>query len=344
MEHILYLGSYTKRESKGIHQIVLDTEKKTLRDYQLIAEVDSPTYLTFSPDKETMYTISKEADGAGLTSFRRKEDGQYEKKASNSSEKVPPCYIAYDEKRGLLYTASYHGGFVSVYKEKADGSLELADRVNHEGSSVHKNQAAPHVHYTDLSPDGKYLLVCDLGTDEVYSYEISEDGKLTQASCYTAKAGTGPRHLAFHPNKRFAYLLGELSSEIEVLAYNNEDGSFTFVDRISTIPESVAADTNSGAAIRVSMDGKYVYSSNRGHDSLAVFQISDNDFTLSLVEHAPSEGNTPRDFNFAPGEGYIVVGHQDSDHLTLFERDSISGKLTLLQKDVYAPECVCVTY
>lgn len=343
MDYTLYLGSYTKRESKGVHQITLNTEQKKLVDYQLIAEVDSPTYITFSSDREKMYTISKEEDGGGVTSFNRNENGTYEKIASNTSEDVPPCYIALDEKRNLIFTTSYHGGFLSVYKENEDGSITLADRVKHEGSSTHKNQDAPHTHYADFSPDQKYLMVCDLGTDEVYSYRVADDGKLTESARYTAQAGTGPRHLVFHPNGRIVYLLGELSSELEVLEYNNSDGSLTYIDRISTIPESHTT-FNSGAAIRVSTDGKYVYSSNRGHDSIAVFKVSDEDYTLSLVERVSSEGNTPRDFNFAPGEAYLVVGHQDSDNLTLFERDDFTGKLTLLEKDVYAPECVCIKY
>ncbi|MDE1549004.1 lactonase family protein [Jeotgalibaca caeni] len=343
MEYTLYLGSYTKRESKGVHQITLDAEKKELKDYRLIAEVESPTYLTFSSDKETMYTISKEDEGAGITSFTKETDGTYTKKASNSSEAVPPCYISLDEANGLLFTASYHKGYVSVYKEQSDGSITLADRVQHEGSSTHENQDAPHVHYTEYSPDRKYLMVCDLGTDEVYSYTVSEDGKLTESSRYKAKPGTGPRHLVFHPNGTTVYLLGELSSEVEVLSYNKEDGSLTYQDRISMIPESHTS-FNGGAAIRITKDGKYVYASNRGHDSIVVYEVSDLDDRLSLVEYVPTEGNTPRDFNFAPGERYLIVGHQDSDNLTLFERDDLTGKLTLVQKDVHAPECVCVLY
>lgn len=343
MKQTLYLGSYTKRESKGVHQITLDTERKELSDLQLIAEVDSPTYITFSSDKERLYTISKEEDGAGITSFHRGEDGKYVKVASNTSEEVAPCYIAYDEANQLLFTASYHKGYLSVYAEDGEGNLQLADRVRHEGKSVHENQGSPHVHYTDLTPDRKYLVVCDLGTDEVYTYTVSQEGKATEVNRYKAKAGTGPRHLVFHPNGRTVYLLGELSSEIEVLEYNPEDGSFQYKSRVVTLPESHTA-FNSGAAIRISQDGKFVYSSNRGHDSIAVFSVSDADGSLSLLEYVPTEGNTPRDFNFTPGENFVVVGHQDSDNLTLFARDSVSGKLTLLQKDVYAPECVCVKY
>lgn len=343
MKQTIYLGSYTRKESTGIHQITLDTAKERLIDYKLVDEVESPTYLTLSADKQSLYSVYKEENGAGVISYERNSDGTYQKRASNSSENIPPCYISYDAERNFIFTASYHEGFVSVYQEMDDRSLVLCDRIYHEGSSVHENQTAPHVHYAALSPDNKYLLVCDLGTDEVYSYKVANDGKLKEVSRYTAKPGTGPRHLVFHPNSSIVYLLGELSSEIEVLKYNRVDGSFTLLDRISTIP-STHTTFNSGAAIRVSKDSKYVYSSNRGHDSIAVFKVSDIDQTLSLVEIVPSEGNTPRDFDLSPNEAFIVVGHQDSDNLTLFKRDSLSGKLSLLQKDVHAPECVCVTW
>lgn len=341
MSYTLYLGSYTKRESRGVHQITLDTDKNELTDYELIAEVDSPTYITFNADKSSLYTISKEENGGGLTAFSRQEDGHYVKRSANSSEASAPCYIALDEGRNLLFTASYHAGYVSVYKESAEG-LTLVDRVKHEGSSVHENQAVPHVHYTDYSPDKKYLMVCDLGTDGVYSYTVSDEGKLTESARYTAKPGTGPRHLVFHPNGHTVYLLGELSSEVEILEYHSEDGSLTYQSRISMIPETHVT-FNGGAAIRVSRDGKFVYASNRGHDSIVVYRVEE-DFSLSLVEYVPTEGNIPRDFNLSPDDAHLIVGHQDSDNLTLFKRDAETGMLTLVQKDVYAPECVCITY
>jgi len=342
MEHTLYLGSYTKKASKGVHQITLNTETQQLVDYKLIAEVDTPTYLTFSDDKKTMYTISKEENGGGLTAFDLDENGDYVKRATTTSEDSAPCYISYDQKRGLLFTANYHGGFVTVYKEQEDGRIVQTDRKHHQGSSVHENQASPHVHYTDYTPDKKYLMVCDLGTDGVYSYTVSDEGTLTEVSRYTAKPGTGPRHLVFHPNGKTVYLLGELSCEVEVLEYNEVDGSLRYQNRISMLPES-HTDFNSGAAIRISKDGRFVYASNRGHDSIVVYKV-EADFSLSLVEYVPTEGNTPRDFNLSPDEAHVIVGHQDSDNLTLFKRNEENGTLSLVQKDVHGPECVCIKY
>lgn len=343
MEEILYLGSYTKRLSKGVHQIVLDTEKKELRDYRMIAEVDSPTYLDLSKNKDFMYTISNTDEGGGITSFKRNAAGTYDKIADSSTEGSAPCYISYDEDRKLLFTANYHGGFVTVYKENADGTLTVTDRAQHEGSSIHENQTKPHVHYTRLSPDKEFLLVCDLGTDRIYSYAVSDEGKLEEKARYQATPGTGPRHLVFHPNGKIVYLFGELSSDLEVLRYDEKNGSFALLQVIPTIPAEHTG-FNGGADIRISADGKFVYASNRGHDSIVVYAVSENGEKLELVEYVPTEGKTPRDFNLDPSGKFVIAAHQDSDNLTLFERDASTGKLTLLQKDVYAPECVCVFY
>jgi len=341
MEEILYLGSYTKRESKGVHQIVLDTEKKELHDYRLIAEVNGPTYLDLSKNKEFMYTVSTTAEGGGITSFRQNEDGTYTKIADSSTEGPSPCYISYDEERKLLFTANYHGGFVTVYKENADGTLTVTDRAQHEGSSIHENQTIPHVHYTKLSPDKQFLLACDLGTDRIYTYSVSTEGKLEEKARYQATPGTGPRHIVFHPNGNVVYLFGELSSDVEVLGYDKKTGAFTLLQVISTIPAEHTG-FNGGAAIRISAEGKFVYASNRGHDSIVVYAVSENGESLTLLEYVPTEGNVPRDFNLDPSGKFVIAAHQDSDNLTLFERNEETGKLTLLQKDVYAPECVCV--
>ena len=138
-------------------------------------------------------------------------------------------------------------------------------------------------------------------------------------------------------------MFGELSSDVEVLAYDAAAGTFSLLQVITTIPEEHTG-FNGGAAIRISADGKFLYASNRGHDSLVVYAVSEDGETLSLVEYVPTEGNIPRDFNLDPSGQFVIVAHQDSDNLTLFERDAETGKLTLLQKDVYAPECVCVFY
>lgn len=338
----LLLGTYTRRVSDGIYTIELNTETQALENLSLLAEVGSPTYLDTNEDKSIIYTIVNENDEGGIASLVKQADGTYTRKDQVMAAGAPPCYVAYDKNRELIYTANYHKGEVAVYKTDAEGNLELTDVDAHSGSSVHENQDAPHAHYTNLTPDEKYMVACDLGTDEVYTYEVSADGKLSEAARLEVAPGTGPRHLIFHPTLDIAYIFGELSSDVVVVSYDADTGKFEILQTISTIPADHTS-FNGGAAIRISSDGKFVYASNRGHDSLAIFE-TDTDGKLTLVNYTPTEGETPRDFNLDPSEKYIIVGHQDSDNLTLFERNAEDGTLTLLEKDVEAPEVVCIAH
>lgn len=337
----LLLGTYTRRVSEGIYKIDLNTDTNQLENLTLVAKVGSPTYLTTSKDNKIIYAIISENNQGGLVTLVKNDEGEYERMVAVMAEGAAPCYVALDEKRQFVYTANYHNGDVSVYKTDNEGNLKLLDTVAHSGSSVHENQDAPHAHYSNLTPDGKYMVACDLGTDKVYSYEVTEDGKLNEVATIEVKPGIGPRHLVFHPTLDIAYLFGELSSEVIVLSYDVNTGEFKVIQTLSTLPKEFTAE-NSGAAIRISKDGKYVYASNRGHNSIVQFG-TDDDGKLTLVGHTPTEGDIPRDFNLDPSEQYVIVGHQNSDNLTLFERNQSDGKLTLLQKDVEGPEVVCVT-
>ncbi|MFL2100609.1 lactonase family protein [Desemzia sp. FAM 23989] len=343
MKETIYLGTYTKKESKGIYEIVLDTETKTLGQLKLLAEAGNPTYLALNDDNSYLYGILREDSGNGVGMFKVANDGILERVSAATDDTASPCYVSYDKERSLVYAAHYGNGTLSVYHTSNDGSISLADRVQHEGSGVHENQDGPHAHFIDLTPDKKFVVACDLGTDEIYAYSISDEGELTEVSRYHTKPGTGPRHIIFSQDGTKAYVFGELSSEVVVLDYDSSNGSFEHIQTISSVPED-REEFKWGAAIRISNDGKFVYASNRGHDSIAVFAVSPNDGTLEIVEYVPTEGKTPRDFNLDPTNQFVVVGHQDSDNLTLFERNSETGKLTLLEKDIYAPEVVGVTF
>lgn len=338
----LLLGTYTRRVSEGIYSAVINPVTKTLDEVSLLAKVGSPTYLDTNEDKSIIYSVVNENDTGGLVTLVKQDDGSYVRQAEVTADGAAPCYVAYDADREFVYTSNYHRGEVAVYKTDVEGNLELVDTVTHSGSSTHENQTSPHVHYSDLSPDGNFIIVCDLGTDELYTYEVSDEGKLKEVARLTVAAGTGPRHIVFNPTLDVAYLFGELSSDVIVLDYNSSTGEFTEKQTISTIPED-HTDFNGGAAIRISSDGRFVYASNRGHDSIVVYE-TEEDGKLKLVGYTPTEGETPRDFTLDPTEEFLVVGHQDSDNLTLFERNVEDGTLTLLQKDVEAPEVVCVAF
>lgn len=333
------LGSYTRRISEGIYDITLDTKKKELVQLTHLISEDNPTYLDVS-DNDILYAVAKEGDLGGVASYKKNDNGTYTLLNRVMLEGAPPCYVAVDNKRQVVYGANYHQGILYSYKISEDGSLTLADKIQDNGHGPHENQDGPHVHYADLTPDNR-LVVCDLGNDTVYTYDVDNEGKLTEVAKFIASPGTGPRHLVFHPTKPIAYLFGELSSDVLVLDYDASTGSFKELQTISTLPETHTG-FNGGAAIRISKDGKFLYASNRGHNSLVVYSISEDGKTLNTLQWISVEGDFPRDFNLSKTDDFIVVSNQNSDNLTLFERNNDTGLLTLLQKDVFAPEVVCV--
>lgn len=336
MKQTLFLGTYTRRKSQGIYQIELDTDKGALENLQLVVPEKSPTYLTKSAAGR-LYSVTTVEEKGGCSAY----DSDMHFLNAVTEEGAPLCYVAVDEKRQLVYGANYHKGEVNVYRIKADGSLEAADAVFHdEPCGSHENQDKPHVHYTDLTPDGR-LAVCDLGTDRIYTYDVSAAGKLSEAAVYIAEDQTGPRHLVFHPNGQIAYLFGELDNTVTVLSYDSTDGTFTQLQKLSTLPEDFD-EFNGGAAIRISADGRFVYASNRGHNSITVFETFEDGTSLTRRQLISTEGDFPRDFNLDQTENFLVCANQNSDNLTLYSRDAETGILSLLQKDIFAPEAVCV--
>jgi len=342
MTEKILLGTYTRGNSKGIYSIELNKEKKKLENLTLETKVGSPTYLDTSFKGDIVYSIVTGDDEGGVGSFRRENDGTFTQLDSEISEGKAPCYISFDEKRNFVYTANYHKGEVSVFSTNREGKLKLTDTVVHSGNSIHENQEKPHAHYLDVTPDEKFLISCDLGTDEVFTYKVNDEGKLSLVTTLNVKPGTGPRHIVFHPNVKYAYLFGELSSEVLVLEYDMHNGSFNPIQTISTLPDNYDGE-NSGAAIRVTKDGRHLYASNRGHNSIVSYKIRD-DGQLELIEITPTHGKNPRDFDLDPNNEFVVVGHQHSDYLSLFERDKKSGKLTLTQSNVSAPEVVGIKF
>ncbi|GAA3328231.1 hypothetical protein GCM10020331_071360 [Ectobacillus funiculus] len=201
----------------------------------------------------------------------------------------------------------------------------------------------PHAHYSGFTPDEKkYIVAIDLGIDKLITYAVKE-GALSEVHALSVKPGSGPRHLAFHPNGKYAYIMTELSSEVIALAYNAEDGSFTELQYISTIPADFT-ENNQGSAIQLSADGRFVYAANRGHNSIAIFSVNQDSGELTFVERTHTEGNWPRDFRIDPTGAFLVASNEESGNLVLFARNEQTGTLQLLQSDVRVPKPVCVAF
>lgn len=337
-----YLGTYTKKDSQGVYRFKLDTDRKEIMDVEPVAALDNPTYLAISRDNQYLYAVAKEGDKGGVTAFRLENNHEsLEKVNSQATDGSHPCHLGIRSDNKLIAAANYHTKMVEAFKVNQDGSLEAPVSREHEGNGPHERQEKPHLHYADFTPDEKYIIVVDLGSDTITTYQPYED-RLEEIFVLKTKPGSGPRHLTFHPNGKYAYVMTELSNEVIVLEYNEKAGTFKEVQYVSALPDDFQ-ENSQGSAIKISSDGKFVYAGNRGHDSIAVYQVRD-DYTIELVEWTHTEGHWPRDFELDPSEQFIVASNQETGTLALFERDEESGRLSLLQKDIKAPEAICVKF
>jgi 6-phosphogluconolactonase len=345
-DHIFsgFIGTYTKGDSKGIYSFELNTENGRIENIRLAAELENPTYVTISEDKTRLYSVVKEGTQGGAAAFSISDGSGLTELNRQLSDGASPCHISVNKDSSLAVTANYHKGTIEAYGLTGDGSLLSASSVaQHEGTGPNADrQEKPHAHYAGFTPDENYIAAVDLGTDEIITYELNE-GQLKEAAKLDVKPGSGPRHLVFHPERNIAYVMTELSSEVLVLEYSPNDGSFKEIQTVPAIPETFR-ENNQGSAIHISSDGRFVYAANRGHDSIAVYSVNEETGRLEFIEHTSTEGNWPRDFVLDPSEKYIVASNQETGGLTLFARDAQSGRLSLLQKDVSVPYPVCVKF
>ncbi|MRH41799.1 beta-propeller fold lactonase family protein [Aquibacillus halophilus] len=339
-----YVGTYTKIESKGVYSFVLDAKKGEITDIKLAAELDNPTYLTVSNNNKNLYAVAKEGDEGGVTAFSLNDQtGELTKLNSQVSSGSPPCHVSVNKDNSNVVTANYHTTKVESYLTNKDGSVNPETSVvEHEGTGPHNRQEKPHIHFAGFTPDEKYVIAIDLGSDQITTYSV-DNGALEKVHIFKTKPGSGPRHMAFHPNGKYAYVMTELSSQVVVLNYHVEDGSFTELQSIPTIPTNFN-ETNDGSAIHISSDGKFVYAGNRGHNSITIFSVDQNSGQLSFVDWTSTEGNWPRDFVLDPTEKFLIVSNQKSNTLVLFARNELTGRLNLLQSGVKVPEPVCVKF
>lgn len=341
-----YVGTYTSGESKGIYSFALDLEAGKLSEVKVAAQLDNPTYLNITKDNQFLYSVIKDGDAGGVAAFSINNPTRELSLINIQVLKgAPPCYVSAESKNRFVFSSNYHKGTVESYLINLESGFISSpiSIIKHNGSGPDPRQEKPHTHCAEVTPDEKYLAVVELGSDQLITYEINKDGRLTEKNRFAIRPGSGPRHLAFHPNKKFAYMMTELSSEVIALSYNEEDGSFSEIQTISTIPDHFD-ENNQGSAIHISSDGRFVYAGNRGHNSIAVFRVERETGELQFVEHVSSEGDWPRDFVLDPSEKFIVGSNQNSNNLVLYARDEETGRLTLLQSDVVIPNPVCVKF
>lgn len=315
------IGTYTKKGSEGIYQAEIHHDQ--IQNIQLVAQVDNPTFI--AETKNTLFSVVKAGSEGGIAALRQ---GQLINQVVEPG--APPCYVSIDSKNGLIYSANYHGGRINSYRFDEEKGLMDVQKIHFGEDSK--------AHYIQYAPSLDEVIVCDLGKDKVYFFKVFED-QLVLAHTFVSSPKSGPRHVVVHPNQKLVYVFTELSSELIVLK-RTETGT-EVLQKISTLPANVVTPCW-GAAIRMSKDARFIYVSNRAHDSITVFaNLGEH---VEWVQNILTQGVQPRDFNLSPDDRYLVCGNLDSDTLTLFGRDEATGVLSLLQKDVKAFESVCILF
>ncbi len=306
----------------------------------------SPTYLTMSGDQRFLYAVNE------TQTFQRAKSGSVRSYAvdrrtgsltllnEQPSAGSSPCYISLDGSGKAVLVANYVGGNVGLLPVLADGQLAPpAATFQHEGTGPHPNQNAAHAHCIVADPANAYAFAVDLGTDRVYRYQLNAaKGQLTQtaAPAFVARPGAGPRHLTFHPNGKRAYLINELNSTITALDYTAAAGQFSERQTLSTLPAGYT-EANSCADVHVSPNGRFLYASNRGHNSIAVFSIDAATGTLAPVQDVDTQGKTPRNFTLDPSGRLLLVANQNSNSIVTFRVDAETGLLTPTGQSVEVP-------
>ncbi len=350
---LVYFGTYTnaKSGSKGIYVSKFNSATGELSAPELAAETGSPSFLEIHPSKKFIYAVGEMgtpgAKGGGVSAFSVSlPSGKLTPINQVSAVGQGPCHVNIDKTGKLAMIANYGGGSCASYAIKDDGSLsEAASFHQHTGSGGDpKRQAGPHAHSVNFSPDNKFAFVCDLGLDRVNIYKIDPaTGKTEPHGEGKVAPASGPRHFAFHPNGKFAFVNNEMSMTESSFSYDAAQGALTEVSTVSTIPEADRSQKGlSTAETRVHPNGKFVYASNRGHDTIAVFSCDPATGKLKLLDNVNCEGQTPRNFNLDPSGKWLIVAHQGSNSVALFKVDQETGKLSFTgtKHEVGGPCCV----
>jgi len=348
----VYVGTYTGGESKGIYTCELSTADGSLQNLDLAAEVTSPSFLAIHPNKKFVYAVNEvsnfKGEKAGAVTAFKIDGSKLTKLNEQSSGGDGPCYVTVDKTGKNALIANYGGGSLAVLPIQEDGSLKPHSAfVQHTGSSVvPSRQKEPHAHSINMDAHNRFAIAADLGLDRLLIYKLdTEQGTLTPNNPPFTKVppGSGPRHFAFHPNGKFAFANGEINSTVMSLSYNAEQGTLKVLQTLSTLPQGLDVPGNSTAETQVHPSGKFVYVSNRGHNSIAVYRV-ERSGKLEYVENESTGGKTPRNFGIDPTGTFIIAANQDSDSLVVLKIDQKTGELSPADHELKVPKPVCVKF
>jgi 6-phosphogluconolactonase len=348
--YLVYVGTYTDHGSQGIYEYGFEPATGRWTSLGLAAETAEPSFLAVDPSQRFLYAgneiLSFRDQPAGAVSAFAiaSETGKLSLRNQVSSRDQGPAYVTLDRSGHYVLVANYTLGSVAVFPILQDGGLgEASAFVRHQGSSIDpQRQQGPHAHAIAMAPDNRFAIVADLGLDEliVYPFDAGK-GTLGDPQVVKSAPGSGPRHLSFGPRGKFLYVINELQSTVTVFSYQMAGGTLDSLQTISTLPAGFAAK-NDAAEIELHPSGRFLYASNRGHDSIAVFAIDSATGRLRSVEYIPTQGKTPRNFAIDPSGSWLFAANQNSNDIVGFRIDAKSGRLTSVGQvtTVHSPACV----
>jgi 6-phosphogluconolactonase len=331
-QYTAYFGTYTKPEkSKGIYAGRYDASSGKITAIALAAQTSNPSFLAVHPNGRFLYAVNEVATGEVSAFAIDRATGMLKLLNSVNSRGNGPCHLALDSTGKWLFAANYNNGSAAVFPVHPDGSLgDASTSHQHEGSSVNvARQRGPHAHGTFVSPDNRFVFVPDLGLDKIMTYRVTPQGNMPAGDPPFLKIapGSGPRHLAFHPNGKFAYILTEMGIRVVACRYDAERGALTDFQMADAAPVNRSPNM-SGAEVEVHPNGRFLYASVRGDNSIAIFSIDPESGRLTDAGRVSTEGKTPRAFAIDPAGNYLFAANQDSDTVVEFAIDQHTGALT----------------
>lgn len=353
VDYQVYVGTYTSGASQGIYSFEFDDSSGTAGPVRLVARTDNPSFVAIHGSGRFLYAVNEvnEFDGqssGAVSAFEIGQDGGLSFINQMATGGAAPCHLVVDRTGRNLLVANYNGGNISVFQLGQDGSLEKrSELLQHLGSSISRpRQIRPHAHSINLDSNNRFAAAADLGLDKVFLYPLNtKSGRLNlaQSTSVSLAPGSGPRHFAFHPNGRLAFVNNEMLSSVTSLRYNPDLGQLSVLDTQSTLPEEFSG-RNSTAETQVHPNGKFLYVSNRGHDSIAIFRVDQKTGELDRISNESTRGRTPRNFGLDPLGKFLFAANQGSDALVLFRVNARNGQLTATGLSLEVPTPVCVKF
>jgi 6-phosphogluconolactonase len=344
----VYFGTYTRKSSaEGIYHAELDLASGRLYNLKLAVKSSNPSFIEIHPTGKFLYAVAEGKAGQVKAFSINPKTKKLKLLNQRSSTGAAPCHISLDKNGKNLLVANYSSGNVAVFPIQSDGSLgEVSSTMQHHGSGITRRQKGPRAHSINLSPDNRFAYVTDLGLDKIMIYKFDVKTGVLKANdppFVKLKPGAGPRHLSFHPNGRFAYVINELDETITVFGYNTQTGALTEIQHISTLPSDFKG-VSWCAEVRVHPNGKFLYGSNRGHDSIVTYRIDPVNGKLKLLGFQNKGIDNPRNFNIDASGKYCLVGNQDNDTVLLFKINQQTGLLEPTAHSLNIGKPICIRF